>query len=127
MFFQPLPSYFADIGTRKGGNVMGLEHIPGNAIIWVYSVGIVNGTDADAAVAEAMLAATVAKMESYASEHKSGADWIYVNYAGAQQDAVGSQGADNVAFMREVAGRYDPEGFWQERVPGGFKLALVGV
>ena len=122
MFFQPLPAYFADIGKRKGGNVLGLEHIPGNAIIWVFAAGITNGTDAEVAVAEATLAAAVAKMKRYTEDHESGADWIYVNYAGAQQDPIASAGADNVAFMRKIAESYDPEGFWQERVPGGFKL-----
>jgi hypothetical protein len=125
MFFQPLPTYFAGISQRKGGNVLGLEHLPGNGIIWILAAGIVNGTDADVAVAQAMLSAAVAKVKAYTDEHGSGADWVYSNYAGLQQDPIGSAGKDNVAFMREVAEKYDPEGFWQERVPGGFKLARV--
>lgn len=127
MFFQPLPTYFAEIGENKGGNVLGLNRIPDNAILWVFAVGVTNDDDAAVAIAQSTLIAATNKMKEYALEHESGADWVYSNYADLSQDALGSYGAENLAFMRDVAERYDPEGFWQKRIPGGFKVSRAGV
>lgn len=125
MFFQPLPTYIAEIGQKKGGNVLGLDRIPGNAILWVFSAAIANGDAAAVSTAQAELTALAAKMKQYTEEHASGADWVYSNYADLSQDPLGSYGPEQVAFMKDVAERYDPEGFWQHRVPGGFKLSRV--
>lgn len=56
---------------------------------------------------------------------KTGADLdlVYMNYADATQDPLGSYGERNVHFMKSVARRYDPEGFCQSAVPGGFKTS----
>ena len=127
MFFQPLPTYIADIGKAKGGNVLGLDHIPENAILWVLAAGIISDDDAAVAIAQSTLIAATRKMKQYTQEHDSGADWVYANYADLSQDPLGSYGSDNAAFMKDVAERYDPGHFWQERVPGGFKLGRVDI
>ena len=36
--FQPMPSYYADIGREKGGNMLGLEQNVGNALFFVSSL-----------------------------------------------------------------------------------------
>ena len=46
----------------------------------------------------------------------------YLNYADPSQDPLGSYGDENVARLREVSRKYDPAGFFQAQVPGGFKL-----
>ena len=46
----------------------------------------------------------------------------YLNYADISQDPIGSYGKDIKARLRAVSRKYDPEGFFQYRVPGGFKL-----
>lgn len=74
MFFQPLPTYFAEIGEKKGGNVLGLNHIPDNAILWVLAVGVTSGDDAAVAIAQSTLIAATDKMKEYVAEHESGAD-----------------------------------------------------
>ena len=45
-----------------------------------------------------------------------------MNYADASQDVLGSYGEVNVRKMLAVLRKYDPEGIFQKRVPGGFKL-----
>lgn len=47
----------------------------------------------------------------------------YLNYAASFQDPIGGYGNKSVAEMRRVSREYDPQGFFQMGVPGGFKLA----
>lgn len=84
-----------------------------------------NGEDAPLAIAQAGLAAMTAKLKAFVTENGKAAELVYLNYAFADQDPLGSYGPENVKFMKDVAARYDPEGFWQTRVPGGFKLSRV--
>ncbi|ETN45741.1 uncharacterized protein HMPREF1541_09574 [Cyphellophora europaea CBS 101466] len=130
-FLQPLPTQIAKAGSRSGGsNVLGLDRIPGNAILWVSGVGVQpDAGDAGLAVARAELKKLVAELREFArgQDDVEGMEWTYLNYADADQDPLGSYGEENVRFMQEVAERYDPEGFWQGRVPGGFKVGRVEV
>lgn len=48
--------------------------------------------------------------------------WIYLNYAGAFQDPIASYGSENKAKLQAVSKKYDPEGWFQKGVPGGYKL-----
>ncbi|KAJ5740974.1 hypothetical protein N7493_000846 [Penicillium malachiteum] len=47
-------------------------------------------------------------------------DWTYLNYAGSNQDPIGSYG--DLANLRKVSKKYDPHGLFQTAVPGAFKL-----
>ncbi|KXH63965.1 FAD binding domain-containing protein [Colletotrichum salicis] len=64
MVFQPLPTYFAAIGTENGGNVLGLDAEKDNAILWLGLVTINN--EAQEAVARAYMASTSAEIEDFA-------------------------------------------------------------
>ncbi|KAF2964884.1 hypothetical protein GQX73_g8681 [Xylaria multiplex] len=46
----------------------------------------------------------------------------YLNYASAWQDPIGSYGTVAKEELRQVAKLYDPTGFFQQSVTGGFKL-----
>ncbi|KAI1350260.1 FAD-binding domain-containing protein [Xylaria sp. FL0043] len=50
--------------------------------------------------------------------------FIYLNYAGQQQDPIGSYGTNGRIkdHLQSVSKKYDPSGIFQHRVPGGFKL-----
>lgn len=124
---QPLPAYFADIGEEKGGNMLGLEQDPRNKIIFVAGVQLVNPAKMEAQypLAQQKLVAMQQRIVAYAESIGSGAEFVYLNYAHAHQDPLGSYGARNVGYIKEVAGKYDPEGFFQLRVPGGFKIERV--
>jgi hypothetical protein len=50
----------------------------------------------------------------------------YANYAACWQDPLASYGEENWAFVGDVARRYDLEGVFQMRCPGGFKVSKVG-
>lgn len=48
--------------------------------------------------------------------------FVYVNYAGSNQNPICGYGAKNVAYLKQIAQRYDPNGVFQTLFPGGFKL-----
>lgn len=120
-----MPKSYADISKRKGGNVMGMQDIGGNAIMWTGGIGVTGDDDAFA-IAEAEFLKMVAELRERAKGEGALARWVYMNYAHPGQDVLGSYGEENLEFLRSVAQRYDPGGFWQERVPGGFKVSRAG-
>lgn len=48
--------------------------------------------------------------------------YLYQNYASYQQDVFASYGADNLAKLRSISAKYDPQRVWQKLQPGYFKL-----
>ena len=46
----------------------------------------------------------------------------YLNYAASFQDPIASYGPANKAHLQAVSKKYDPTGFFQRAIPGGFKL-----
>lgn len=121
---QPLPLHYGRIGLQTGGNMLGLENLAHPAVIW--DGGVVVTLDAAAfAIAQAGLHAMMDEIKTFAESVEGLVDLVYLNYAAANQDPIGSYGTENVGFMKNVAARYDPEGFFQKRVPGGFKVGRV--
>ncbi|KAH9227569.1 hypothetical protein K456DRAFT_1927813 [Colletotrichum gloeosporioides 23] len=123
MVFQPLPTYFAKIGSERGGNVLGLDSEADNAILWLGLVTI--NTEAQEAVARAHMAAAAVRIEDFAVSVDGNVNWRYLNYADPSQDPIKTYGDANINFIRSVASQYDPEGVFQKRIPGGFKISRV--
>jgi hypothetical protein len=48
--------------------------------------------------------------------------WRFMNYSFKNAPVIDSYGPENVEKMWDVSKKFDPEGFFQKRVPGGFKL-----
>lgn len=123
MFYQPIPAFYGQIGKRRGGNMLGIED-QGDVIMWTGGV-FISTTGADTAVAQAELNVMSAKIQAFAESLDAHVDLVYLNYADASQDPLGSYGPENVRHIRDVAAKYDPEGLFQTRVPGGFKVSRV--
>ncbi|KAJ0159732.1 Bifunctional solanapyrone synthase [Colletotrichum tanaceti] len=124
MVFQPLPTYFADIGrANDGGNVLGLDAVKDNAVLWLGLVTV--NTEAQEAVARARMASAAARIEAFAASVGGDVNWRYLNYADPSQNPLKTYGDANVDFIRQVASKYDPEGVFQKRIPGGFKISRV--
>lgn len=118
--FQPLPKFFSDIGNARGGNVLGLDKVDGNALLLLYIA------TSESAEYEAFLhgkaAAFIEELEAFAQSRGAGVPWLYLNYADYSQDPLKSYGKENVEFLREVSKKYDPEGLFQKRMRSGFKI-----
>lgn len=106
--------------------MLGLENSPRNKLY--FALGAMLSTPASqkqAALVYQKVSATQQKIKAKAKELGLDEDFIYLPYADATQDALASYGVGNVRFMKGVAGAYDPTGFFQSRVPGGFKISRV--
>lgn len=122
--FQPIPSYLAQAGEKKGGNVLGLDSsLTKNAVLFLLTLK--TSTAADEAVIHARGGVFFANFEEAVKSSGNSLPFVYLNYANPSQDPLGSYGAENVAFIRDISAKYDPQGFFQRRVPGGFKISRV--
>lgn len=102
---------------------MGLNRQTDNGLILTVSVMVKR--QEDSAFAGPKIKAWVETLQGFAAEMDGNQEWVYANYADTSQDPIASYGAKNVTFLREVATRYDPDGVFQSRCPGGFKLPKV--
>jgi hypothetical protein len=123
---QPLASYLPGISAQKGRNMLGLEQNPGNKLYFSLGATLLTASSvAQLPQVYQKVAAASQRVATFAKSIGSGDDFVYLPYADASQNPLGSYGADNVQTMKKVAEEYDPEGFFQLRVPGGFKLNRV--
>ena len=122
--FQPIPSYLAQTGERKGGNVLGLDSsLTKNAVLFLLTLK--TNTAADEAVIHARGGVFFANVDEAVKTSGNSLPFVYLNYANPSQDPLGSYGVENVEFIRKVSAKYDPQGVFQRRVPGGFKISRV--
>ena len=119
-YFQPFPSIIGQRGTEKGGNILGVDELQDNAIVLLGSLAV-NGVDQEAMGREKMLA-WKDTLEKYSVETGAFVDYRYINYADASQDVLASYGEKNVQKMLKASKKYDPEGIFQNRMSGVFKL-----
>ncbi|XEV07541.1 hypothetical protein FSHL1_012828 [Fusarium sambucinum] len=124
---QPLPSRVADYSVSKGGNMLGLERNNRDRVIAAPGAILFGNqySAQDVALIYQLSVAMNQKIIAHAKSLGLSEDWVYLAYGDAQQDPLGSYGQDNVNHIRQVAHKYDPEGFFQKRVPGGFKIDRV--
>lgn len=122
MFLQPLPTFLSDAGKRQGGNVLGLDSVGKNAVLWTLGLYVRKQDDAMLAKAYAEITAMSARVNQFAKDMGGDVPLIYLNYADASQSPLGSYGQENVKLIREVAEKYDPQGVFQRAIPGGFKI-----
>lgn len=126
MDFQPQPYYFAEIGVQKGGNMLGLDRSQRNKILTIAAVTLLSeDRDEQYPVVYQKLVAMRERNIAFAKSIGCHEELAYLPYADATQDALGSYGEANVDHIRSVASKYDPEGFFQHMVPGGFKISRV--
>lgn len=118
-----MPTLIFDHSTAKGGNVVGMEGLGQNAVL--FQIQHMVRTAAQEAVARERLLAMRDTLKAYDQEQGIDVAWEYLGYADGQQDALGSYGAANVQFLKDVAAAYDPDQVFQTRVPGGFKISKV--
>lgn len=119
-YFQPLPSIVGQRSVERGGNILGVDKLKDNAIVLLGSLAV-NGADQEAIGRQKILEWKEA-VEQYSKSIGAFIDYRYMNYADASQDVLASYGDENVQKMHAVSSKYDPEGIFQKRVPGGFKL-----
>ena len=106
--------------------MLGLERSSRNKILFLGSASLSGPdlTEQHPAVYQ-KVAAMRERIKAYSRSIESSEEFVYMNYADATQDSFGSYGEANIEHIRCTANKYDPTGFFQERVPGGFKISRV--
>ncbi|KAI1337847.1 FAD-binding domain-containing protein [Xylariaceae sp. FL0016] len=124
--FQSIPTLLARHAAARGGNVLGLDrgHDHDNAVMFQVQFAFRGGPDTEAEARRRMVAYRQ-DLKRHSAALGAAVDWEYLSYADCTQDPLRSYGAENVAFIRRVAARYDPRGVFQSRMPGGFKISKV--
>ncbi|KAI1082758.1 FAD-binding domain-containing protein [Whalleya microplaca] len=64
----------------------------------------------------------IAELRHLATENGLLHRYIFPNYAYQTDDIIAGYGEESVRKLRGTSEKYDPEGFFQKGVPGGFKL-----
>lgn len=123
--FQPIPRLYAEKAAAAGGNILGLNKIPHDAIMLLVSVSVKTAEIAE--WVRPHVKALVADLRAFAVTRDGGGllPWVYLNYAHSCQDVLPGYGEDNVRKIRKVAAKLDPEGLFQRLCTGGFKIAAA--
>lgn len=126
VFFQPLPSFYAEIREEKGGSIFADTLKDHDAVLWTAGV-FVYTNQSNFAVAQLRMNEMVAELKSFSASVGGETPLIYLNYADFTQNPLGSYPMENVDHMRKVAAKYGSKGDSRTRFPGGSKISRVEV
>jgi len=118
---EPLVPAIAAQSKAKGGNVLGLDHIPSEGLV----LAILSATfDAVSDYSSVSTAADELRENIINAAKENGAfnSYVDVNHAAASQDPITSYGEQNKLFLEQTAKKYDPSAVFQILMPGGFKV-----
>ncbi|KAI6612311.1 hypothetical protein MCOR14_011734 [Pyricularia oryzae] len=110
--------------AASGGNVLGLEDRSENLVLFLGMVAYKNPKLKK--LVDAKMTTWVDSIKTFAVENGADDEFLFLNYADLSQNPLGSYGDKNIAFMEEVVSKYDPNGVFQQNMPGGFKLSNAG-
>lgn len=119
--FEPLPTVVVAHGA--GNNSLGTSAKDGNGMVLLFTA--IWADSAQSSSIHSKAAGVIASIDSAALKMGLLHKFRYANYADASQRPIASYGAENVAFLRKVAHKYDPSSVFQKLVPGGFKLGYL--
>ncbi|QBZ66597.1 hypothetical protein PoMZ_13580, partial [Pyricularia oryzae] len=110
--------------AASGGNMLGLEDRSENLVLFLGMVAYKNPKLKK--LVDAKMTTWVDSIKTFAVENGADDEFLFLNYADLSQNPLGSYGDKNIAFMEEVVSKYDPNGVFQQNMPGGFKLSNAG-
>jgi len=122
--FQPLPTLFTEHSIQRGGNVLGLDDVKQNALLWLIT-GSTETVEQHKIMREKLTKFNT-DLEAYARSLGLNVAWQYLNYVDQTQNPLKSYGQKNVDFLRKVSAKYDPSQFFQKKVVSGWKISAIG-
>lgn len=121
--FQPL------LKSPKGpkvDNIFGLyDRLPADSILFEARITLPADQAPLGGIASHIMAQGIEELRAFSASQDGHSTYLYMNYAHPEQDVISSYGAANVRSLRETAANYDPDGFFQTRVTGGWKVSRV--
>ena len=113
LIFQRMPAI-------KSGNALGLEDADDPLVLCLLSVTWTQAQD-DATI-NSVTQILIQKFDQATKAAGLFQRFKYLNYAAPFQDPISSYGPASNAQLQAASKKYDPEGFFQTGIPGGFKL-----
>ncbi|KAM3064743.1 hypothetical protein ACMFMG_005736 [Clarireedia jacksonii] len=123
LVYEPITEPIITSSLAKGTNLLGLKPSDGPLVICLLDTIHANATD-DALVSSTALD-LVQKIDALTASRSLGINYRFLNYGYQTQKILESYGLANVKKMKQVSAKYDPTGFFQTAVPGGFKVSRV--
>ncbi|KAI2845191.1 CAZyme family AA7 [Aspergillus niger] len=120
--FQPMSSLAMKQSQKNGGTPLGLEAVGQQ---WFLSMADWKHAKDEDRVREAVRK-IVDVAETTAKQAGAYLPYRYSNYASRDQDPLSSYGAENVARLKSIAAKYDPDEVFQKLQNGGWLLSKVG-
>lgn len=120
--FQPVTTMMVNHSVSQGGNVLGLEDViaDGPTLMWLIALTVDTPENQEVILPLALEYRDA--INEYTTSIGANKNWKYLNYAWVDQDPISGFGAENLALIREVAGRYDPAEVFQRLRHSGFKI-----
>ena len=123
IFFQPLTKGMLVQSAQRGGNALGLTPDDGPLVIILLNSVHTNPVDDDRVINTVL--DLVSKIEAAAARRDKAARYRFTNYAYKTQRVFEGYGGRRVAALQAASRKYDPKGFFQKTVSGGFKILGV--
>ena len=118
--FQALPPSITSKSNSLGGNSLGLDPTDGPLVICLLVITWKSATD-DVTVSEVgrgLINEIDQASQAWGLYHR----FKYLNYANQDQDPIAGYGPEVHSKLKAVGRKYDPLGFFQRAMPGGFKI-----
>lgn len=110
----------------KGKNILGLDRLTETHVLWLPVIRVNSREQPGLSeAAHKLMRGWVGGVDEYAHGLGLDGEFVYLNYANTEtsKDPFVGYGEDNAALLAAAARKYDPEGVFQSRTPGGFKIS----
>ena len=120
--FHPITPSIVEHSKAQGGNMMGLEpHVADGPLLnWLIVLTVDTPGNQEKILPLGIEYRDTLEMET--AEMGVLKEPIYLNYAWMDQNPIASYGAENIAFLKETAAKFDPKGVFQKLRRSGFKI-----
>jgi hypothetical protein len=118
--FQPITKQSLTKSVQSGRNALGLKPEDGPQINVLLNPVWKNKDHDDRIIEECHL--LISGFEAAAMARGKASSFRFMNYSYCTQGVFQGYGEESLDHLWKVSRRYDPTGFFQKRVVGGFKL-----
>ncbi|KAK2808723.1 hypothetical protein FQN50_004394 [Emmonsiellopsis sp. PD_5] len=118
--FQPVTKQFIEAGVKKGGNPQGVDASKA-PYFWMVQNFSWDKSDDDKLISDACASITAeinTKLEAVGQK----ADYQYMNDAGEGQQVFQNYGPGNLATLKKIRQKYDPDRLFTDAMEGGWKV-----
>lgn len=120
LVFQPLSKHLLQQSASRGGNSLGLS--PDRGPLLINLLNSVHSNKSDDSTMIHAITSLLKDIETLASKRGVADRYRFMNYAFKGERVVEGYGPENVKKLKAASKNYDKNGFFQDSVPGGFKL-----